>query len=86
VLGKSLNAKDFACTGVKDLSRVGQLSRAAAPVDEANVEAALQFGERLRDGGLAEAELRGRLRETAVVHDGGKQAEVAKVDCHYLFS
>jgi hypothetical protein len=71
---------------VKDLARVRQVSRAAAPVDEANVETAFQFGERFGDGRLTEAELCSRLCEAAVVNDGGKQAEVAEIDCHYLSS
>jgi hypothetical protein len=71
---------------VKDLSRVRQLSRAAAPVDEANVETAFQFSERFGDGRLTEAKLCGRLCEAAVVNDCGEQAEVAEIDCHYLSS
>jgi hypothetical protein len=71
---------------VEDLARLRQLGRAAAPVDEANVETAFQFSERLGDGRLTEAKLCGRLCEAAVVNDGGKQAEVAEIECHYLSS
>jgi hypothetical protein len=71
---------------VEDLARLRQLRRATAPVDEANVETAFQFSERLGNGRLTEAKLCSRLREAAVVDDGGKQAEVAEIDCHYLFS